>query len=142
LFENLEQSEDFSAFSGLLENYGSTVFTDGFMGTVFVMVDASFESDTEEPVNIGTPDLQKNILKFHTVPGRLDAYGIRKAIEKGGGTAYFATLAGKNLGARLENDTVVLFDAENHEARLIATDLYHKHGFFHIIKGLLLPEAL
>lgn len=140
LLENLVQSEDFSTISGIIEAQGASIFTEGFMGTVFVMLNTSFDTDEEEVVNISSPDVQKKLLKFHVVPGRLDEHGIRKAISNGGGSAYFSTLAGENLGARLENDTVVLFDAENHTAKLLASDLYHKHGFFHIIEGLLMPN--
>ncbi len=143
LLENLQPYEGFSTIAEFIEANAVSIFDEDFMGTVFVTTNSSFEAeeDTEEDeVDLNLASNRQKILKFHIVPGRLDAHGIKKAVEKGGGTAYFATLQGENLGARLKDGKVVLFDSENNTATIIGSDLYHKHGFFHIIEGLLLPK--
>jgi len=109
------------------------------MGTVFVITDSAFEtmSDNENAVDITQAEFKKRLLRFLTVPGRLDDHAIRKAIEKGKGTASFASLSGENLKAKLDGDTIVVFDSWNNSARVIASNFYHKQGFFHIVDGLI-----
>lgn len=142
LLENLSEIEEFSVFSEMIESYGEAIFTEDFMGTVFVIVDSGFEQEVEgnDENEVIPADVRKKILTFLIVPGRLDAHGIRKAIENGGGTAYFATLNGEKLGAKASGERLFLFDLNNNTSEILAADLYHRHGFFHIISGVLAPK--
>ena len=141
LLENLSQGESFSRFASLLENQGESIFSEDFMGTVFVMTDSGFsiDKDGDGEQDVLLADAEKNLLKFLIVPGRLDAHGIRKAIENGNGKASLATLNGEKLGVRMAGDRIFLLDSQGNTAEIVATDFYHKHGFFHIISSVIMP---
>jgi uncharacterized surface protein with fasciclin (FAS1) repeats len=141
LVENLEaipsystSAQIFGKFENLLEEHE--------MVTVFAPLNDAFNSMSEEDLEAFMADTSrlKTVMSYSVVPGRLDLHAIKKAIGQGGGTAYFATLSGEKLGAKLVGEKVVLFDSENNTATLMASDFYHKDGFLHMVNGLLLPS--
>jgi uncharacterized surface protein with fasciclin (FAS1) repeats len=142
LFENLSEAPGFTVYRGMLETHSEAVLPEGFMGTVFVMPDSALSTDEDDPEapNLSDPSLQKKILQYLIVPGRVDAHALRKAASKGGGSARLSTLSGATLQVKLVGEQLVLLDNQGNSAQLIATDLYHKEGFFHIADALLLPE--
>ena len=142
LSENLKDAKGFSYFSEILENYSEEIFTDEFMGTVFVISDAGVEKVKEEneTFDFSDPAYQKFQLQFFTIPGRLDAHAIKKAVEKGGGSASFKTLDGANIVIQKSGDQLYLYGPDNARSRIIATDFFHRHGFFHIVEGPLAPS--
>jgi uncharacterized surface protein with fasciclin (FAS1) repeats len=146
LLENLADAGDFTIFHSFLETQGEEIFTENFMGTVFVVVDEGFQKETEEGketlIDVSDPVTQKEILHFLTVPGRIDAYSLKKAVEKGGGMVYYRTVSGEKLRVRLSGSDIVLADNSGNTATIIASDLYHKHGFFHIVNGLISPDSM
>jgi uncharacterized surface protein with fasciclin (FAS1) repeats len=79
---------------------------------------------------------------MHIVPGRIDAHSLMKAIEKGGGTARFSTVSDELLMIRNGKNGMELYDTEGNTATIVATDFYHKNGFFHIVEGLVLPSSI
>ena len=138
LLENLTDVEGFEVFTGLLTNQGTAIFTDEAMVTVFVIQDEAFQSDTDESE---APIVSQNLLSYLVVPGRLDHHGIKKAIEKGGGSASFATLSGEKLIAKFDKGIIKLFDQSGNSAAIVASDFYHQHGFFHIVNALIQPTV-
>lgn len=136
LQENLTDIDNFEIFSGILADQGETLFSEGAMLTVFVLEDGSFPTESEEEE---TQIIPQNTLRYLIVPGRLDLHGIKKAVEKGGGSASLATLSGENLIVRMNEGIVSLFDSNGNSAAIVGSDFYHKHGFFHIVNGLILP---
>jgi uncharacterized surface protein with fasciclin (FAS1) repeats len=142
LLENLTEADGFSIYAEILENHAAELFTENFMGTVFVVTDAGFVSNKEEneSFDFSETTYQKFQLQYFTVPGRLDAYSIKKAIQKGGGSARFSTIEGIDLEIRMSGDILYLYSSEEMKAKIIATDFYHKNGFFHIVDGPLIPE--
>ncbi|MCW5519588.1 fasciclin domain-containing protein [Aureitalea sp. L0-47] len=142
LFENLSEAPGFTVYSSMLETHSEAVLQEGFMGTVFVMPDTAFDTDSEDPEapNLSDPSLQKKILQFLIVPGRVDAHALKKAASKGGGIARLSTVSGSTLQVKLQGDQIVLLDSKGNSSQLIATDLYHREGFFHIADAILLPE--
>lgn len=143
LFENLNESGMFSKFAELLEAHGTATFSDGFMGTVFVIPDSTFErvAEENETLDLNDPVRMKELLHFMIVPGRVDNYSIRKAIDKSGGVAYFKTVSGEKLRIKLLGDKMVIIDSNGNTAEIIATNFYHSNGFFHIADGIVFPDG-
>ena len=112
------------------------------MVTIFAPMDMVFTSMEEEKRDALLLNTSKvnNMIKFLSIPGRLDKKSITTAIDKNGGTAYFTTLSGETIGAKLLDGQVVLFDSEKNIATIAAVNFYHKNGFFHIISGLVYPS--
>ena len=142
LLENLTEANGFSVYASMLENHSEALFTEDFMGTVFVISDAGFERFKEENENLDFSEVsyQKAQLQYLIVPGRLDAHSIKKAVVKGGGTARFSTLLGTTLEIKMSGDSLYLQSSDNEKAQVLATDFYHKHGFFHIVNRVVIPE--
>ena len=141
LYENVSQSPELKRISAILEALESDIFDAEFNGTVFVAVDSSYNSLSEEELEALFADRTKlkEFFNYYIVPGRLDAFAIKKAIEKNGGVAKLKTLSAVNLNVKLENDALLLFDMQKNSARIIATDYYYNSGFFHIVDGLVFP---
>ena len=112
------------------------------MVTIFAPMDMAFTSLAEEKRDalLFNTSRVNNMVKFLSIPGRLDKNSITTAIDKNGGTAYFTTLSGETIGAKLLDGQVVLFDSEKNIATIAAVNFYHKNGFFHIISGLVYPS--
>jgi uncharacterized surface protein with fasciclin (FAS1) repeats len=112
------------------------------MVTVFIPMDSAFEnlSKKERKSLLANTSRLASMVKFMSIPGRVDLNSLTTAIEKNGGTAYFTTLSGQSIGAKMLNGEVVLFDSENNLATITASNFYHKNGFFHIINGLVYPS--
>ncbi|MFT7072125.1 MAG: putative surface protein with fasciclin (FAS1) repeats [Patiriisocius sp.] len=108
------------------------------MITIFTPNDGAFNALEEEEREAFLSDKERvaQLVKSHTVPGRLDVKAIKKAIEVNNGTASFRTLAGTKLNATMNGETIILSDAEGNKAKIMDTDFYHKNGFFHVIEGI------
>lgn len=138
LLQNIENSNQFSLAATLLKD---GVIEDDAMLTAFIMINNSFASLDEEKQNALFNDTWKSYINYHLIPGRVDANALEKALEKGNGKAEFTTVQGQRLGVKRDNGAIVLFDGNGNTAKIIATNFYHKNGFFHIIDGLLLPST-
>lgn len=80
----------------------------------------------------------KQMWKEYIIPGRLDAYAIKRNIEnKNAGSIFVRTLGSNQLEFTLKDDNVFVRDVHGNEAKLVKGDFYHNHGFFHFIDGLL-----
>lgn len=144
LTENISDLGTFSYLNGIFDDENlKNQMLEQEMITVFAPIDNSFNSLSEEDRESLLADSPKmsNVIKFLVVPGRLDLASIRDAIRLNDGYAFFATLSGARLGAKLVDNEVVLFDSENNIAPLTATDFYHKNGLFHMIDGLVYPSS-
>ncbi len=139
LAENLAESTSFTYASQILANETlAKELAQVEMVTVFVMTDKVFndmEKEQREAFMANTAT-SKNMFKSHSVPGRLDATSIKKAIQTNNGSASFLTLQNTKLTAMMKGDAIILKDSEGNQATLIDTNFYHKNGFFHIIDGM------
>ncbi|NNJ81977.1 MAG: hypothetical protein HKP11_07255, partial [Flavobacteriaceae bacterium] len=133
----------FSVYAGILEDHSANLFTENFIGTVFVITDTGFERMTEEndSFDYSEPTYRKFQLQYFTVPGRLDAHSIKKAVLKGGGSARYSTVEGSTLEIKMFGDTLFLYVSEKMKAKITTTDFYHKHGFFHIVDSPVVPPS-
>lgn len=144
LADNIAGLEVFSDLYGILKNESlKKSLSEEEMVTIFAPTNAAFTNLSEEKRKALMLDktLQTSIIKFLAVPGRLDMASIKVAIRQGDGFAYFKTLSGEKLGAKLVDGKVVLFDSENNTAMISATDFYHKNGLFHIVDDLVYPTT-
>jgi uncharacterized surface protein with fasciclin (FAS1) repeats len=140
--ENISKVNDFTFLNSVFKSEAlKNKLTYIEMVTIFAPLDVAFMNLSKEKRDALIADASKmsETMKFLSVPGRLDFNSIKKAIEVNNGTAYFFTVSGTKLGARMVDGKVVLFDSENNTATVTATDFYHKNGLFHLVNGLVYP---
>lgn len=138
LQENLAQSTAFSIMATVLEDDSlSSQLSSQEMVTVFVANDISFKELEEDARKTLLADAQKmaQLVKFHTIPGRVDKNAIEKAISTSGGRAYFITLEGEKLAVTKKAGELTISDSKGNIAVIKETDFYHKNGFFHMVEG-------
>ena len=140
--ENISKVNDFSFLNSVFKDEelkNKLAYTE--MVTIFAPLDVAFTSLSQENRDALISNRSKigETIKFLSVPGRLDFNSIKKAIEVNNGTAYFFTISGTKLGAKMVDGKVVLFDSENNTAIVTATDFYNQNGLFHMVNGLVYP---
>ncbi|WP_310993921.1 fasciclin domain-containing protein [Aequorivita marina] len=144
ILENIEEAPQFTILSGILKNKALQQTLDKEeMITVFAMTDAAFMELPKKSRDsiLGNSKLTEAMIKYLSVPGRLDSYSLKAALKKNNGSVFLATLAGEKLEVKEVNGVLQLIDSEKRTARIIASDFYHKNGFFHIVEGLVFPHS-
>ena len=143
LSENIAAATQFTILTDLLKDSKLQGSLDkNEMVTVFVFTDASFSKLAKKSKDsiLGNPLITQKLVKYLSVPGRVDQHSLKMAVTKNGGKAYLATLSGEKLGVKEVDGVFKLVDSANRTATIIASDFYYKKGFFHIIDGLVFPE--
>lgn len=142
LMENLALASTFTETGVILKSYSEKLFKEGEMYTVFVAEDTSYKSLPEETYKslFESGHRLERFFTFYVVPGRLDSYSLKKAIEKNGGAIRVKTLNGEDLGVKEIDGALVLFDSDQNIATITAANFYHNQGFFHIVDGLVFPS--
>lgn len=143
-YENLEEAPDFTILAKILKNDQLRKALEGQeMVTIFAIADEAFTKLSKKSRDsvLGNTRLVSSIVKYLAVPGRLDSNSLKVAVEKNGGKAYLITVEGQRLGIKEEAGELILVDEENNTATIIASDFYHKNGFFHIVNGLVFPPS-
>jgi len=142
--ENIAEASNLSQMKKVLENKTTLkALETEEMVTVFAITNNGFtklQAKQDSIFDRSKANLLTTIIKYHVIPGRVDSHSIKNAIKRSNGTAYFATLEGEKLGIKEENGQLVLVDVEGNTSVILATDFYHKNGFFHIVDGIVLPE--
>ena len=142
--ENIEESPQFTILSSILKSDAlRQVLAKEEMITIFAITDTAFLELPERSRDsiLGKTKLTSSMVKYLTVPGRVDSYSLKAALKKNEGTIFLATLEGEKLGVREVDGVLQLIDSEKRMARIIASDFYHKNGFFHIVEGLIFPSS-
>ncbi|GHC62796.1 fasciclin domain-containing protein [Ulvibacter litoralis] len=140
--DNIKGIPSFSILNEILKDKAITnLLASEEMVTVFLPTDEAFEAlpNKHKKELLGNSKRLSKLIQFVAIPGRLDYNSLITAIEKNRGTAYFSTLAGERVGARMKDGSVILYDGERNIATVTAFDFYHKNGFFHIMNGLVFP---
>ena len=143
-FENIEEAPDFTILAKILRTGSSRKTLESKeMVTIFALADEAFMNLPKKSRDsvLGNNQLVNSIVKYLAVPGRLDSNSLKTAVEKNGGKAYLTTVEGQSLEIKEEAGQLVLVDAHNNKAIIIASDFYHKNGFFHIVDGLIFPPS-
>ncbi len=80
------------------------------------------------------------LLTYHVVPGVVTAKDLGAAIERGGGKAQLATMAGGTLTASEANGGIVITDAKGVQARVTQPDMMSSNGVVHSVDAVLMPQ--
>lgn len=113
--------------------------------TVFAPTNDAFDKVPKDALdNLMKPeskDKLAEILKYHVVPGNMDAATILAAIEKGeGGKAVMKTVQGEDLTATMDGDKVIITDAKGGKATVTTADVRQSNGVVHVIDTVLMPK--
>src|SRR5690554_4250149 len=144
IVENIEEVSEFNIFSKTLKDKKLIESLEKEeMVTIFVFIDDAFAKLDEKQREsvMENKNLMSSIVKFTSVPGRIDKHGLQNAVKKHNGTAYLTTLSGEDLGVSKKNDQLYLVDSEGRKAAIIEADFYHKNGLFHIVDGVVFPSS-
>ena len=132
--ENITEVPSFSILKKNLELGSSTKeIEDQEMVTIFAITNNGYEKllgVKDSIFDIAPVANRIAIIKFHVIPGRVDEYSIKKAIQHKDEIAYFANLKGVKLGIKEENSQLFLVNSFGNTSVISATDFYHKNGFF------------
>lgn len=142
--ENLKAIPQFSIFAEMLKNPAlKQAMAKEEMLTIFAMTDTAFLELPEKSRDsiIGNSNLISSMVKYLSIPGRMDSFSLKAALKKSNGTVFLTTLEGEKLGVQEVNGQLQLIDSEKRTARIIASDFYHKNGFFHIVEGIIYPAS-
>ena len=142
--ENIAEVPNFTILKKNLElGLSGKAIEDEEMVTIFAMTNNGYEKLEGVKDSIFDITVVANrvaMIKYHVIPGRVDSHSIKKAVQRIGGIAYFSTLQGDKLGVKEENGQLYLVDSLGNTSMILATDFYHKNGFFHIVEGFVLPN--
>ncbi len=81
-----------------------------------------------------------DFINYHVVEGRYSEQDLRDAIRKGNGEAKLKTVSGGKLTFRLVDNTVVVTDAQGHDAALNASDMTATNGVVYIVDSVFLKK--
>ncbi len=112
--------------------------------TVFAPTNDAFDKVPKDALeNLLKPENKEklaNILKYHVVPGNMDATLIIAAIERGDGKAVMKTAQGEDLIAALDGDKLVITDAKGGKATVTTPDVKQSNGIVHVVDTVLMPK--
>ena len=112
--------------------------------TVFAPTNDAFDKVPKDALNslmkAENKDKLAGLLKYHVVPGDMDATTITTAIEKGDGKAMLKTVQGEELTASLDGDKVVITDAKGGKSTVTTANVRQSNGIVHVIDSVLMPK--
>ncbi len=142
--ENIAEAPQFAILSKILKDSKLQSSLEAKeMITIFAITDDAFLQLPKKSRDsiIGNTALMTAMVKYLTIPGRVDSNSLKDEIKKNNGKTYVRTLNGEALGIQENNGKLQLVDSENRTATIVASDFYHKNGFFHIVSGLVFPAV-
>jgi uncharacterized surface protein with fasciclin (FAS1) repeats len=80
------------------------------------------------------------VLTYHVVPGLVTAKDLAASIERGGGKAQLATMAGGTLTATQADGGIIVTDGKGGQARVGQADMMQSNGVVHSIDAVLMPK--
>lgn len=112
--------------------------------TVFAPTDAAFGKLPAGTVDgLLRPEAKgqlTELLTYHVVPGVVMATDLRRAIQKGGGKAELATVAGGKLTASDAGGALVVTDEKGGQSRVTQGDVLQSNGVVHVVDAVLMPN--
>lgn len=143
LLENTASVSELSFMTSILKQPATSDFYKNTeMLTVFLIADKAFDDANEKMRDsIATnPKLTNDLVRYLSVPGRIDENGLKLATEKNGGKATLRTLGKEPLHIEEKNGDLYVVDAAGRRAKVSAYNFFHQKGIFHILDGVVLPE--
>jgi uncharacterized surface protein with fasciclin (FAS1) repeats len=113
--------------------------------TIFAPTNAAFQklpSGTAE--GLMRPEAKAaltGLLSYHVVPGVVTAKDLAASIQRGGGKAELATMAGGTLTATQANGAILISDGRGGHARVTQADMIGSNGVVQSIDSVLMPKA-
>ncbi len=110
--------------------------------TGFAPTNDAFEKLGKDKLNeFLTPQKKSELgktLMFHIVPGSLSKADIAKAIDEGGGTAFFPSEQGEQIKATRMGENIILEDGKGNKATIISENRA-KNGVLFKVDNVLIP---
>lgn len=112
--------------------------------TVFAPTNAAFAALPAGTVdNLLKPENKatlSKILTYHVVSGKWDAASLMDKIKAGGGKAVLTTVAGGELTAKVEGNSVKIWDEKGGAATVTIADVFQSNGVIHVVDKVLMPN--
>jgi uncharacterized surface protein with fasciclin (FAS1) repeats len=83
----------------------------------------------------------KTILKYHVVPGKLDAAQLKSDVEKNNGKYQLKTVEGDDLTVTEQGGKLMLTDVNGGTAEITMADVNQSNGVVHVINHVLMPSS-
>lgn len=144
LLENIQDIPEFSFMTEVLKREEiQKILAQNEMTTVFIISDAAFADMEKEEKEAFLNDHRRieSLIRYLSIPGRIDKNGLEVAVNKHLEKTRLATLGNEDLQLIQQNNEVALTDSEGNIAKIIGFNFYHKNGLFHIIDGLVFPST-
>lgn len=142
--ENIVEVPEFTILSKILKDDPlAEAIEKNEMVTIFAFSDAAFSKFGKKQKDslLGNKKLMVSVVKYLTIPGRIDKHGLETEAKKRDGKFYLRTVNGQNLGVIENEGQLFLVGSQGRQAAITETDFYHKDGFFHIVDGLVFPDT-
>lgn len=141
----LSQSGDHSSFVSAVNAAGLDGTIAGTQPyTVFAPTNAAFQKLPQGTAENLMQPAQKgeltSIVTYHIVPGVVTGQDLTRAIERGGGKAEIATMAGGNLTAAQSDGAILITDAKGGQARVTPGTQAQSNGVVHSVDTILMPS--
>jgi uncharacterized surface protein with fasciclin (FAS1) repeats len=111
--------------------------------TVFAPTNAAFKKlpagTVETLVKPESKATLTKILTYHVIAGKLSAQDLAAMVDKGGGKATIATVAGESLTVTRKGRHLTLTDDKGDVAMITIADVFQSNGVIHVIDTVMLP---
>jgi uncharacterized surface protein with fasciclin (FAS1) repeats len=111
--------------------------------TVFAPTNAAFKKlpagTVETLVKPESKATLTKILTYHVIAGKLSAQDLAAMVDKGGGKATIATVAGESLTVMRKGRHLTLTDDKGDVATITIADVFQSNGVIHVIDTVMLP---
>jgi uncharacterized surface protein with fasciclin (FAS1) repeats len=113
--------------------------------TVFAPTNAAFQKlpagTTEGLMRPESKAALTDLLTYHVVPGVVTAKDLAASIERGGGKAQLATIAGGTLTATQADGGILITDGKGGQSRVTRADMVQSNGVIHVVDAVLMPKG-
>ncbi len=112
--------------------------------TVFAPTDAAFAQWPGGPESLLAPAARERLdalLRYHVVPGKLDAFELGQRVAAGNGSAMLKTLQGESLKATIGDGAALVVDAKGNVARITVPNVLQANGVLHVVDRVMEPAS-
>lgn len=135
-------------FSTLVTAVGAAELVETLSGegpfTVFAPTNDAFNKlpagTVETLLKAENKDKLTSVLTYHVVAGKFEAAAVIEAINSNNGKFEVTTVQGGKITLSLENEKVVLTDANGGKAIVVVADVAASNGIIHAIDTVVMPK--